>query len=214
MEVILCPPSVYISTVQQQAEHVKVAAQNVHFEESGAYTGELSVSMLQDVGCEYVLVGHSERRASFSETNELVARKVAAVVKKSLVPILCVGESLAQRKSGKAFEIVKQQVLSALTPLDLAGKDVVVAYEPIWAIGTGETASPAQAQEMHAYIRAVIARQISENVANKTRILYGGSVNALTASMLFSQPDIDGGLIGGASLKVEDFKIICSAAAK
>jgi len=213
VEVVLSPPSVYLSQVQQAAENYSTAAQNVHFAASGAFTGELSVSMLHDLGCEYVLVGHSERREMFAENEQFVAKKVAAVVSASLQPILCVGETLEQRHSGQAFAVVKQQLLSAISGLGLTADQIVVAYEPIWAIGTGETATPEQAQEMHSYIRGVLAKQVSAEMADKTRILYGGSVNAETASQLFSQPDIDGGLVGGASLKIEDFKNICSAAA-
>ncbi|OUS29183.1 triose-phosphate isomerase ['Osedax' symbiont bacterium Rs2_46_30_T18] len=213
VEVVLSPPSVYLSQVQQAAESYSTAAQNVHFAASGAFTGEMSVSMLQDLGCEYVLVGHSERREMFAENEQFVAKKVAAVVGASLQPILCIGETLEQRHSGQAFDVVKQQLLSAISGLELTAGQLVIAYEPIWAIGTGETATPEQAQEIHSYIRGVLAEQVSAEMADKTRILYGGSVNAETASQLFSQPDIDGGLVGGASLKIEDFKNICSAAA-
>ncbi len=213
VEVVLSPPSVYLSQVQQAAESYSTAAQNVHFAASGAFTGEMSVSMLQDLGSEYVLVGHSERREMFAENEQFVAKKVAAVVGASLQPILCIGETLEQRHSGQAFDVVKQQLLSAISGLELTAGQLVIAYEPIWAIGTGETATPEQAQEIHSYIRGVLAEQVSAEMADKTRILYGGSVNAETASQLFSQPDIDGGLVGGASLKIEDFKNICSAAA-
>ncbi|MEH6444357.1 MAG: triose-phosphate isomerase [Oceanospirillaceae bacterium] len=211
--VVLSPSSVYLSQVQDLAENYSAAAQNVYSAQSGAYTGEISVSMLQDIGCEYVLVGHSERRQLFAETDQMVAEKVAAVISASITPILCIGETLEQRKAGDAFAVVKRQVLSALKELEITGDDVVIAYEPIWAIGTGETASPEQAQEIHAYIRSVLADEISAGVAQKVRILYGGSVSATTAKQLFSQTDIDGGLVGGASLKIDDFKIICSAAA-
>ena len=213
VEVVLSPPSVYLSQVQQAAKHYSAAAQNVHFAASGAFTGEISVAMLQDLGCQYVLVGHSERREMFAENQQWVADKVAAVVDATMIPILCIGETLAQRQQGEAHAVVKQQLLSAISSLQVSADQLVVAYEPIWAIGTGETATPEQAQEIHKYIRGVLAEQLSSEMANKTRILYGGSVNAETAAELFSQPDIDGGLVGGASLKIEDFKIICSAAA-
>ncbi|EPJ42981.1 MAG: triosephosphate isomerase [Osedax symbiont Rs2] len=213
VEVVLSPPSVYLAQVQLAAENYSTAAQNVHFAAAGAYTGEVSTAMLRDVGCGYVLIGHSERRAMFAEIQEVLAKKLAAAVEAKLLPILCVGETLEQRQQGQAFAVVKQQLLSAISGLDITADQIVVAYEPIWAIGTGETASPEQAQEMHSYIRTVLAEQISVAMAAKTRILYGGSVNAETASQLFSQPDIDGGLVGGASLKIEDFKNICSAAA-
>lgn len=213
VDVVLCPPAIYLSQVQGDAQGYACAAQNVHFADSGAFTGEISVAMLNDIKCKYVLVGHSERREMFAETDAIIAKKMAVCVAASLVPILCIGETLVQRNNGEAFAVVKRQVLAALEDIDLKTNDIVIAYEPIWAIGTGETATPEQAQEIHAYIRSVLEAEISLEVAERTRILYGGSVSALTASELFSQPDIDGGLVGGASLKVEDFKIICSAAA-
>ena len=213
VEIVLSPPSLYLSQVQQAAKSYSTAAQNVHFAVSGAYTGEISVAMLQDLGCQYVLVGHSERREMFAESQQWVADKVAAVVDATMIPILCIGETLAQRQQGEAHAVVKRQLLSAISSLQLSADQLVVAYEPIWAIGTGETATPEQAQEIHKFIRGVLAEQLSAEMANKTRILYGGSVSAETAAELFSQPDIDGGLVGGASLKIEDIKIICSAAA-
>ncbi len=213
VEVVVSPPAVYLAQVQSEAKNIACAAQNMHDAESGAYTGEVSVSMLQDIGCKYVLIGHSERREMFGDSTEFVAKKVAAAVAGGINPVLCVGESLEQRKNGQAFAVVKEQVLSALNGLKVNPDKLVIAYEPIWAIGTGETASPEQAQEVHAYIRSVLADEISVEMAQKVRILYGGSVNAATAKELFSQQDIDGGLVGGASLKAEDFKIICSAAA-
>lgn len=212
VEVVVSPPAVYLSQVQNLAAGIACAAQNVHFESAGAYTGEISVQMLQDIGCKYVLIGHSERRQMFAESDQVVAQKVRAVLESSVNPILCIGESLEERKSGSAFTVVKQQVSSALEGLAFDAEKLVIAYEPIWAIGTGETATPEQAQEIHAYIRSMIASEISAEAAEKIRILYGGSVSAATAQELFAQPDIDGGLVGGASLKVEDFKIICSAA--
>ncbi len=214
VEVVLSPSSVYLSQVQNDASGYSVAAQNVHYEQAGAFTGELSVSMIADIGCKYVLVGHSERREMFGDDEQSVAKKVCAVIAASLVPILCVGESLAQRKADSAFDVVEKQIVSALAGLSLTGDEFVIAYEPIWAIGTGETASPQQAQEMHAFIRKVLSDNIAADLAEKVRILYGGSVSATTAQQLFAQPDIDGGLVGGASLKIEDFKVICSAAAK
>jgi len=213
VDVVLAPPAILLSQVQAAASEYACAAQNMHFEQSGAYTGETSVAMLEDIGCAYVLIGHSERREMFAETEAVVAKKVAACLASNVTPVLCIGESLAQRKNGDAFVVVKQQVLSALQNVTIESGEIIIAYEPIWAIGTGETATPEQAQEIHGYIREVLATEISAQLAQKTRILYGGSVSAATAQQLFSQPDIDGGLVGGASLKVEDFKIICSAAA-
>lgn len=212
VEVVVSPPALYVSQVAAIAKGFSVAGQNTYFESSGAYTGEVSVEMLKDVGCQYVLVGHSERREIFAESDAQVLKKVAACSNQGLVPVLCVGETLAQRKAGKAFDVVAEQVLSVLTNLELTGEKIVIAYEPVWAIGTGETATPEQAQEMHAYIRNAVAEAVSADFADKVRILYGGSVNAKTAKELFAQQDIDGGLVGGASLKIEDFKMICSAA--
>jgi len=213
VDVVLAPPALLLSQVQSAASEYACAAQNMHFEQSGAYTGETSVAMLEDIGCAYVLIGHSERREMFAENELIIAKKVAACLASNVTPVLCIGETLTQRKNGEAFAVVKQQVLSALENVTVESGEVIIAYEPIWAIGTGETATPEQAQEIHRYIREVLATEISAELAQKTRILYGGSVSATTASQLFSQPDIDGGLVGGASLKVEDFKIICSAAA-
>jgi triosephosphate isomerase len=213
VEVVVSPPAIYLAQVVSKSKNIVCAAQNLHDAKSGAYTGETSVSMLQDVGCKYVLIGHSERREMFGDDLAFVAKKVASAVAGGINPVLCVGESLEQRKNGKAFVVVKEQVLSALSGLAFDPDNLVIAYEPIWAIGTGETASPEQAQEIHAYIRQVLVDEISAEAAEKVRILYGGSVSATTAKELFSQRDIDGGLVGGASLKADDFKIICSAAA-
>ena len=215
VEVVVSPPAVFLSHIQHVAESYSCAAQNAHSEQSGAYTGEISLAMLRDIGCKYVLVGHSERRDMFDETEAFISRKVTAAIEVGIVPILCVGESLEQRNIGQANAVVKRQVLSALQGLDFSSStdSLVIAYEPIWAIGTGETATPEQAQEVHAYIRSVLADNISADMAQRTRILYGGSVSASTAQSLFKNTDIDGGLVGGASLKIEDFKIICSAAA-
>lgn len=215
VEVVVSPPAVFLSHIQHLAKSYSCSAQNVHSEQSGAYTGEVSLAMLKDIACKYALVGHSERREMFGETDAFISRKVAAAIAGGIVPILCVGETLEQRNTGQANAVVKRQVLSALEGVDFT-KDIdslVIAYEPIWAIGTGETASPEQAQQVHAYIRSVLADNISAAMAQRTRILYGGSVSASTAQSLFENTDIDGGLVGGASLKIEDFKIICSAAA-
>ncbi|SIT11260.1 triose-phosphate isomerase [Neptunomonas antarctica] len=215
VKVVVCPPSVYLLDVSQKAKTVKVGAQNMYFEDGGAFTGELSPSMLIDVGCSYVVVGHSERREIFAEEDVLVAKKVSAAVRHCLTPILCVGESLEHRNSGQFFDVIARQVKIGLSLLNAENfADVVVAYEPIWAIGTGQTASPAQAQEVHELIRKVITELAGENVSERISILYGGSVNAASAQELFSQPDIDGGLVGGASLKIDEFIAICSAAAE
>jgi triosephosphate isomerase len=215
VKVVICPPSVYLLDVSQKAETVKVGAQNMYFEDGGAFTGELSPSMLLDIGCSYVVVGHSERRELFAEEDALVAMKVSAAIRHRLTPILCVGETLEHRNSGQFFDVIAEQVkigLGLLSAEKIA--EVVIAYEPIWAIGTGHTASPAQAQEVHELIRKVITELAGEKVSGRISILYGGSVNAASAQELFSQPDIDGGLVGGASLKIDEFIAICSAAAE
>jgi triosephosphate isomerase (TIM) len=212
---VVCPPFVYLQDVWRllRGEHVSMGAQDVCAEASGAHTGEVAASMLKDVGCEYVLVGHSERRAIYAEDDTLVARKFAAVQVAGLAPVLCVGESLAEREAGHTYSVVGRQLdaiiaLSGVAALERA----VLAYEPVWAIGTGRTASPEQAQDVHAFIRGRIAAQ-DANIASGLRILYGGSVKAGNAREIFAMPDVDGGLIGGASLKAEEFVAIVAAAA-
>ena len=191
---------------------MKLGAQDVCAEPLGAFTGEISAAMLRDVGCEYVIVGHSERRALYAESETLVARKFAAALGKGLVPILCVGESLADRDAGRTHEIVGSQLDAVL---DLCGAAVlgnaVIAYEPVWAIGTGRVASPEQAQDVHAFVRGRIAAR-DATIAGSVRILYGGSVKAGNAREIFAMPDVDGGLIGGASLKADEFLAIVAAA--
>ncbi len=210
IDVVVCPPAPYLLTVSSQIKGAKVGAQNVYFEASGAYTGELSPKILQDVGCEYVLVGHSERRALLSEVDDQIAKKVKAAIDCDLKVILCVGETLEQRASGKLEEVISAQVLAGASLLDVVEfGSLVVAYEPVWAIGTGQTASPQQAQEVHALIRSLLVKLAGETAAENVSILYGGSVNASTAAEIFAQADIDGGLVGGASLKLEEFLVIC-----
>ncbi len=213
-EVAVCPPFIYIPEVQEQLQGSAIAwgGQDVSTEASGAYTGEISTAMLLDFGCRYVIVGHSERRSYHGESDELVARKFAAARAAGLVPILCVGETLEERESGVTEQVVARQ-LDAVIDLEgvAALADGVIAYEPVWAIGTGKTASPEQAQEVHAFIRGRVASQ-DAGVAEGLRILYGGSMKPGNAAELLAKPDIDGGLIGGASLKAEDFLGICTAA--
>jgi triosephosphate isomerase len=212
-EVIVFPPSLFIAQVVELAKgKINVGAQNVSEFKPGAYTGEIAAEMLSAVGCKYVIVGHSERRQLFAETNQQVAEKVAAALAQKLVPIVCVGETLAQKEQGETVRVIEQQLDAVLERCGIdAFADLVIAYEPVWAIGTGKTASPEQAQQVHAAIRQWLA-QSSPEIAQKVRILYGGSVNADNASELFAQPDIDGGLIGGASLKAESFYRICQSA--
>lgn len=213
--VILAAPFTHLSSITnivKDTDGVEVAAQNCSEELSGAYTGEVSVGMLKSVGVKYVILGHSERRQYFKEGNALLAKKTKTVLGKGLLPIFCCGEPLSVRKAGNHARHVSKQLREGL--FHLSKKDfakVVIAYEPIWAIGTGVTASPEQAQEMHDKIRKMIARKYDEKTADATTILYGGSVKAANAKDLFSQPDVDGGLVGGASLKATDFSKIIKA---
>ncbi|OMP30492.1 triose-phosphate isomerase [Mangrovimonas sp. DI 80] len=191
---------------------IEVIAQNMHFAESGAYTGEVSASMLKSVGVKTVILGHSERREYFNETDELLAKKVDAALANDMRVIFCFGEELAERKAGKEQEVVGSQIANALFHLDASAfKHIVLAYEPVWAIGTGETASPEQAQDMHAFIRKTLADKYGAEVADVVSILYGGSVKPANAQEIFSKPDVDGGLIGGASLNADDFFAIVNA---
>jgi len=210
-EVVLAPPFTALSAVRavMHRKGFKLAAQNCHWEDKGAFTGEVSGTMLKDVGCDYVIVGHSERRHLFAETDEIVKKKVDAVFKHGLLPILCVGEVLEERESGKAFEVIGRQVESGirgLSPEQAAG--LVIAYEPVWAIGTGRTATPSQAQEVHLFIRERFSSHFDKMIANGLRILYGGSVKPDNVDSLMAEPDIDGLLVGGASLEVSSFKRI------
>lgn len=214
-DVLICPPFLSIPAVAGSfsGSHLKVGAQNVHTEDNGAYTGEISTSMLKDAGCEYVIVGHSERREYFHEDDALVAEKAKKVLADGLKVIVCVGEKLEERKSGNHENVVKTQVEAVLELVDSSNvDDFVIAYEPVWAIGTGETATPEQAQEMHEFIRGLLTDSWSEEDAEKIRILYGGSMKPANAEELLSQPDVDGGLIGGASLKAESFSEIIDIA--
>ena len=213
-EVVICPPSLYLELASDQANEttLMIGAQNVSCNESGAYTGEISAPMLASMGIDYCIIGHSERRKYFNESNEMLSGKVEMVLKHNIAPIFCCGELLPEREKGNHFEVVKEQIEKALFHLS---KDdfskIVLAYEPVWAIGTGVTASSAQAQEMHLYIRELVKGKYGEHVAEETTILYGGSCNAKNANELFSNPDVDGGLIGGASLKAGDFIQIVQA---
>jgi triosephosphate isomerase (TIM) len=213
-EVAICAPYPYLAQVQSELEGTPIlwGAQSLSEHGSGAFTGEVSASMLCDFGCRYVLVGHSERRSLFGESDAAVAAKFVAAQQAGLVPVLCLGETLAERESGKTMAVVARQLGAVI---DCAGVgalgSAVLAYEPVWAIGTGVTATPAQAQEVHAAIRALVFGKDAELAAG-LRILYGGSVKSQNAAELFAQPDIDGGLIGGAALVADDFMAICQAA--
>jgi triosephosphate isomerase len=213
-EVLVCPPFVYLWETCRLLKDSDVAlgAQSVCAETLGAFTGEVSGAMLRDVGCSYVLVGHSERRQLFGESDALVARKFMAAQAQGLIPVLCVGETLEEREGGRTDEVVARQLDAVLSVSGVAAfARAVIAYEPVWAIGTGRTASPEQAQEVHAMIRARVAA-LDGTIAASVRILYGGSVKASNARELFAMADIDGGLVGGASLKAEEFAQICAAA--
>jgi len=207
-DVLVAPPFPALTGVAEalQGTRIFLAGQNLHWEEQGAFTGEVSAPMLRAAGCTHVIVGHSERRRYFGETDPGVAKKAHAAFAHGLLPIICVGETLEQREGGETLTVVERQVRGALAHLDQAQTArAVLAYEPVWAIGTGKVASPAQAQEVHAAIRAVVAGVTSKAVAEAVRILYGGSVKAGNVDDLMRQPDLDGALVGGASLKADDF---------
>lgn len=208
LEIAICPPFVYLEQTKELLRYnlIMLGAQNCYFENVGAFTGEVSPSMLNDIGCTHVIVGHSERRQLFAETDAIIAKKCQSAYDAGLIPILCVGETAIERSEGKTFEVVARQLETVLSSGTLA--KFVLAYEPIWAIGTGATASPEQAEEVHHFLR----EKLSQYGASNTRILYGGSVKPGNAKSLFEQPNIDGGLIGGASLIARDFFDICRAA--
>ena len=214
VDIVVCPPFVYLWEIGRlvKSSNIALGAQSVCAEQVGAFTGEASASMLKDVGCRYVIVGHSERRAIYKEDDALVARKFLAAQAQGLIPILCVGETLEERERGQTMQVVSRQLTAVL---DLAGvaalRAAVIAYEPVWAIGTGKNATPEQAQEVHAHIRTAVAGRDAK-IAADVRILYGGSVKAANARELFAMPDVDGGLVGGASLKADEFLKICASA--
>ncbi len=213
VDLVVCPPSPYLQMCQQllDGSDWQLGAQNVHSQPCGAYTGEVAGPMLADFSVRYVLIGHSERRQLAGETDAIIAEKFSAVLRHSMRPILCLGETLDEREAGRAEEVVAAQLNAVLEHSGVAAMaDAVIAYEPVWAIGTGRTASAGQAQEMHRFIRDLMARR-SAKVAGQIRIIYGGSVNAGNARELFAQADIDGGLVGGASLKADEFITICKS---
>lgn len=213
-EVMVAPAftNLYQAFDTLKGTNIEVVAQNMHFAENGAYTGEVSASMLKSIGINTVILGHSERREYFNETDAALAKKVDAALGKGMRIIFCFGEELADRKSGNQEHIVESQIKNALFHLGAAAfQDIVLAYEPVWAIGTGETATPEQAQDMHAFIRKTLANKYGDEVAEEVSILYGGSCKPSNAQEIFSKPDVDGGLIGGASLMAEDFYAIVNA---
>jgi len=213
-EIVVCPPFVYLQEAGRRLKESNIAlgGQNVCAEPVGAFTGEISAAMLKDVGCRYVIVGHSERRALYIEDDQLVARKFVAAQSQKITPILCVGESLEQRERGETEAVVARQLDAVVVVAGIgAFADAVIAYEPVWAIGTGKNATPQQAQDVHAFIRGRISAR-DDKIAAQLRILYGGSVKAANAAELFEMPDVDGGLVGGASLRADEFGRIGAAA--
>lgn len=213
-EVIIAPPftNLLASINALKGSSIKVAAQNMHFAESGAYTGEVSAAMLKSIGVETVILGHSERRAYFNESDDLLAKKVDTALAHEMRVIFCFGEELKDRKSGNENSVVESQIKKALFHLpEAAWSQIVLAYEPVWAIGTGETATPDQAQDMHAFIRKTLANAYAQSLADSVSILYGGSVKSSNAEEIFSKTDVDGGLIGGAALDAEHFTAIVNA---
>ena len=216
-DVVVCPTFVCLDAASKAlaGSNIGLGAQNVHFEEKGAFTGEISTGMLKELQVGYVVIGHSERRQYFGETDEVVAKRSLAAITAGITPIICVGETLEQRQNGTTFEIVKKQTEAALYLMSAAQVSAsVIAYEPVWAIGTGLTATKEQAEEVIAFIRSVVAKKFDSAAADALRIQYGGSMNAKNAAELMAMPNIDGGLIGGASLKAPDFAAIVEAASK
>ncbi len=207
----MCPTFIALPVVHDvlQDSNIALGAQNAYWEDSGAFTGEVSVPLLKDIGVQYVIVGHSERRQFFGETDETVNKRIKAVLAHSLTPIACVGEVLQERESDKTFEVIEKQCAGGFKGLTAEEmKKIIIAYEPVWAIGTGKTATPDQAQEIHHYIRSLVATMYNDDVAQRVRIQYGGSVKPDNSAELMSQPDIDGALVGGASLKADIFSDI------
>lgn len=217
IDIVVCPPFTSLSYLADALEtsNIMIGAQDVYWQEEGAFTGEVSAVMLKDAGCKYVIIGHSERRQFFGETNQAVNNKLKAALKQGLTPIVCVGESLKEREAGKTFGVLEDHInngLSEISELDVL--KLAVAYEPVWAIGTGKTATPAQAQEAHKYIRGLLEKLYNNKVAASVRIQYGGSVKPDNIAELMQQPDVDGALVGGASLKADSFASIVKQASE
>jgi triosephosphate isomerase len=214
-DVLVCPPTIYLDAVGSAVADSKVdlGAQDVYFEQNGAFTGETSTEMLKDIGCNHVILGHSERRNVIGETDSLINRKVRAAIDAGLTPVVCVGELLEQRESGQTLEVVKSQFEGSLKGISAEEMvNIVIAYEPVWAIGTGKTATPEQAQEVHADLRKILSERYNPEVADQVRILYGGSVKPANATDLMARPDIDGALVGGAALDADSFRAIIESA--
>lgn len=208
VEIVVCPPFISLTTVSEiiKGSNISLGAQNLYWEKSGAFTAEISAPMLKSAGCTYVIIGHSERRTYFGETDETVNKRIFAALDEDLKPIVCVGETLEEREKGETFDVIKRQVNNGLANLSVEQmKTLVLAYEPVWAIGTGRTATPDQAQEVHAFVRKLLVEMFGETTAEETRIQYGGSVKPQNIEELMNQADIDGALVGGASLKADSF---------
>ena len=217
VDIVVCPPFTALESVSEALgeTNISVGAQNLYWADSGAFTGEISAPMLKDFGVTYVIVGHSERRQYFGETNETVAKRVRAALNHNQTPIVCVGENLAEREANKTFDVIKNHCEGSLAGLTAEEvQKIVLAYEPVWAIGTGKTATPEQAQEVHAFIRQLLAKMFNPDASQGVRIQYGGSVTPENIAILISQPDIDGALVGGASLKAPSFAAIVKAGKK
>ena len=217
VDIVICPAYTLLAYLADDLEdsNIVIGAQDIYWQEEGAFTGEVSPVMLKDAGCQYVIVGHSERRQFFGDTNETVNKKIKACLKHGLTPIICVGENLQERESGNTFKVIENQIQGSLA--DISALDMVktvIAYEPVWAIGTGKTATPDQAQEVHKYIRDLLKKKYGEEVAANIRIQYGGSVKSENITELMSKPDVDGALVGGASLKVDTFTQIVTKASE
>ena len=215
VDVAIAPPftALYAMNEALEGTEIKLAAQNLYWEESGAFTGEIAPSFLSEVGCSHVIIGHSERRQLFGETDETVNRRLSAALRNGIVPILCVGETLAEREAGRMWEVIERQLRAGLAGIDLAAcEEFVIAYEPVWAIGTGKTATVEQAQEVHALIRRYLSTAYSKEVASSRRIIYGGSVKPSNSQELLASEDIDGALVGGASLDPRQFAAIVRSA--
>ncbi len=212
VDFLVCPPATILFNVKKALRGAKVAlgGQDAHFAVSGAHTGDISASMLKDIGCSYVLLGHSERRADHNESNDLIAKKAVSAYEAGLKAVVCIGETLEQRDNGETIAVCSEQILGSV-PNNATSSNTIIAYEPVWAIGTGKTPTSQDVQEVHAAIRKVIAKKLGKSVASKMRILYGGSVKPSNAKEFLSLPDVDGALIGGASLKAEDFLAIAKS---
>lgn len=217
VDIVVCPPFTALSVVSDAIveSNIALGAQNLYWQDSGAFTGEVSAPMLKDLGVQYAIIGHSERRQYFGETNETVNKRIRAALTHGLTPIVCVGENLAEREGNKTFDVIKNHVEGSLANLTSEEMSkIVIAYEPVWAIGTGKTATPEQAQEVHAYIRALLEKLFGASIASSVRIQYGGSVTPENIALLIAKPDIDGALVGGASLKAPSFAAIVKGARK